>query len=350
MGCRGALPSLGNASTEVWTGIQVPDKQQSRSAAPLPASSFVGCEGIPSHLFQAALLGGSHQHWVTLCIFPLICTFPFLSLCSLFLSICRAFCWVFAAPFVLQPCANPCQHQPYARDSQEGFAFWRCDRRKPSWIFTLTTGSSAASQIHHQAILHGSLKMGYFLSWGAPSESVEYISMPVPCPQALYSQLFHCWTRSHVSCVLSGVLEGLNERAGCTCTSHAEQASCLGLVFQENRGAGGEIRAFLSGDVSNQANDDIGIRPCLIGLVQEFGSVTWPCLLCFSSNSSIKWSSRISLQMRTWRELAWPHGLALYPDPTTGPSTSLTPPDPSGTQDWTASLCWKITGVTLKRY
>lgn len=58
------------------------------------------------------------------------------------------------------------------------------------------------------------------------------------------------------------------------------QPSCLGLVFQGNRGAGAEIRALHSGDMSNQVDDDIGIGPRLTGLVQEFGSTTWPCLLC----------------------------------------------------------------------
>lgn len=108
------------------------------------------------------------------------------------------------------------------------------------------------------------------------------------------------------------------------------QPSCLGLVFQENRGA--EIRAFHSGDVSNQVNDDIGIRPCLTGLVQEFGSITWPCLLWvfffFSSSSSIKWNSRTSLQMAMWRELSWPHGLALCPGPISWHLVLALYPDP----------------------
>lgn len=65
------------------------------------------------------------------------------------------------------------------------------------------------------------------------------------------------------------------------------------LVFQESRGAGGEIRAFPSGDRSNQGSADIGIEPCLTASVQGFGSVTWPCLLSFSSSSSIKWNSRL---------------------------------------------------------
>lgn len=122
------------------------------------------------------------------------------------------------------------------------------------------------------------------------------------------------------------------------------QPSCLGLVFQENRGAGAEIRAFHSGDVSNQVNDNFGIRPYLTGLVQEFGSVTWPCLLCFSSNSSIKWSSRTSLRMTAWSELSWPQTLAPGPGPMSWPHTehtaelsvSLLPqhqPDPSLTKD-----------------
>lgn len=151
------------------------------------------------------------------------------------------------------------------------------------------------------------------------------------------------------------------------------QPSCLGLVFQENRGAGAGIRAFHSGDVNNQVNDDIGIRPRLTGLLQEFGSRTWPRLLCFSSSSSIKWNSRTSLQMTTWSELSWPHVLAPCPGPMTWPhvlaphrahsrahsALLLLPqlqPDPSVTQNWLQQgscihlLHNKIRDVPLKRY
>lgn len=38
------------------------------------------------------------------------------------------------------------------------------------------------------------------------------------------------------------------------------QPTCVGLVFQENRRVSGEIRAFHSGDMSNQVNDDTRIR------------------------------------------------------------------------------------------
>jgi len=50
------------------------------------------------------------------------------------------------------------------------------------------------------------------------------------------------------------------------------QPSCVGLIFQENRGVSGEIRAFHSGDMSNQVNDDIPIRP----LFKWLSAGIWP--------------------------------------------------------------------------
>lgn len=122
----------------------------------------------------------------------------------------------------------------------------------------------------------------------------------------------------------------------------AASPAALALCSRQTEELGGDIRAFHSGDVSDRVSDDIGIRPYLTGLVQEFGSTTWPCPLCFSSNSSIKWSSRASLQVTTWSELAWPHGLAPCPGPTQGtqqssallllPQPQPDPPGPSVTQ------------------
>lgn len=50
------------------------------------------------------------------------------------------------------------------------------------------------------------------------------------------------------------------------------QLSCVSLIFQENRGVSGEIRAFHSGDMSNQVNDDIRIRP----LFKWLSAGIWP--------------------------------------------------------------------------
>lgn len=67
-------------------------------------------------------------------------------------------------------------------------------------------------------------------------------------------------------------------------TGQSCQPGCAGPVFQENRGAGDEIRAFLSEDMSNRLMEKMflmpalafGSGPCLGDLVQEFGWITWP--------------------------------------------------------------------------
>lgn len=116
--------------------FQVPEKQQrswspelwSRSAAPLPAASSVGCQGIPSHLFPAgekacepsALRHIEHFPSGLHLSFPLpMLPFP-LHLQGFLLCVCS---------FSRVPA--PCQQQPHAKDSQERFAFWKHDREKP---------------------------------------------------------------------------------------------------------------------------------------------------------------------------------------------------------------------------
>lgn len=140
-------------------------------------------ESLP--ICSGSLAGGrpvSHQRWDTV-HFPSAPHLPFPLPVLPFPLHLQDFLLLFASSPGFQPCANSCQHRPYGEDSQEGFAFWRRDREKSSWLFPHATGSSAACQIHHQAVLHKNPEMGHFLSSGAPSKNLEYIGTPEPCPR-----------------------------------------------------------------------------------------------------------------------------------------------------------------------
>lgn len=168
--------------------------------------------------------------------------------------------------------------------------------------------------MHHQTILHGSLKIGCDLNWGAPSKNVDYISMPgtVP-PGTLLAIISSPNMQPHRRYAVKGVWEikwicwiyllwQARQYQRCR-QCRAASPPALASYFRRTEESVVKSELFTLGIWAIKWTMTLGSGPRLSGLVQEFGSITWPPLLCFSSNSSIKETSRTSLQPQT--ALSW---------------------------------------------
>lgn len=193
-----------------------------------------------------------------------------------------------------------------AKASRNGFAQWRHDREKFGCLFTHPTRPSAAPE----------------LNWFAPSELHYNWFIPThPTASALRCQ---------------GSMKRPSEHAVMGMAELPAQLCWIQILGEERSQWWNQSFSLWGSQQSSEwksfsAHSGFWIRPLFRCLVQEFGRVAWPPLLWmwFSSNSSIKWSSRTSLQPQMTAQTVLPKAmLSKCPSAQSccclSPSTSLT--------------------------